>query len=146
MTRARSHASRGQRAGARAGPRTLAIDVGGTGLKAAILDAEGRLMSDRVRVPTPARCPPTVLIRAVAELIAPLGAYDRVSVGFPGVVRDGVVRTAPNFGSARWQGFDLARALTRALKRPVRVLNDAEVQGLAVITGKGVELVLGSGA
>jgi polyphosphate glucokinase len=143
MTRARSHVSRGQRARARAGPRTLAIDVGGTGLKAAILDAEGRLMSDRVRVPTPARCPPTVLIRAVAELIAPLGAYDRVSVGFPGVVRDGVVRTAPNFGSSKWQGFDLARALTRALKRPVRVLNDAaEVQGLAVITGKGVELVI----
>lgn len=142
MKQPRSHAPRGQRARARAGPRTLAIDVGGTGLKAAILDAEGRLISDRVRVPTPARCPPTVLIRAVAELIAPLGAYDRVSVGFPGVVRDGVVRTAPNFGSARWRGFDLAHALTRALERPVRVLNDAEVQGLAVITGKGVELVI----
>lgn len=142
MRRARSHASRGPRARARAGPRTLAIDVGGTGLKAAILDAEGRLMSDRVRVPTPARCPPTVLIRAVAELIAPLGAYDRVSVGFPGVVRDGVVRTAPNFGSARWRGFDLARALTRALERPVRVLNDAEVQAFAVIASRGIELVI----
>jgi polyphosphate glucokinase len=142
MKRARTHGSRGQRAQARAGPRTLAIDVGGTGLKAAILDAEGELMSDRVRVPTPARCPPTVLIRAVVELIAPLGAYDRVSVGFPGVVRDGVVLTAPNFRSARWRGFDLARALTRGLKRPVRVLNDAEVQGLAVISGTGVELVI----
>ncbi|MCC7241517.1 MAG: ROK family protein [Acidobacteria bacterium] len=146
MTRTPS-VSRSRRARARAVPRTLAIDVGGTGLKAAILDPVGRLVGDRVRVPTPARCPPAVLVRAVRDLVAPLGPYDRVSVGFPGVVRDGVVRTAPNFGSARWQGFDLARALTRALKRPVRVLNDAEVQGLAVISGKGVELVvtLGTG-
>ncbi|OFW15434.1 MAG: chromosome partitioning protein ParA [Acidobacteria bacterium RIFCSPLOWO2_12_FULL_67_14] len=142
MKRARLRSRRGAHAGRRAGPRTLAIDVGGTGLKAAILDAEGRMVGDRVRVPTPARCPPSVLVRTLVALIAPLGAFDRVSVGFPGVVRDGIVRTAPNFGSARWQRFDLARALTRALKRPVRVLNDAEVQGLAAITGKGVELVI----
>jgi polyphosphate glucokinase len=147
MTRARSHASHSPPGRARVGPRTLAIDVGGTGLKAAVLDTKGRLMGDRVRVPTPAKCSPTVLVRAVVELIAPLGAYDRVSVGFPGVIRNGVVRTAPNFRSTRWRGFDLARALTRALKRPVRVLNDAEVQGLAVVTGTGVELVvtLGTG-
>lgn len=130
-----------------AGPRTLAIDVGGTGLKAAVLDARGRLMGDRVRVPTPARCSPAVLVETVGDLVAPLGAFDRVSVGFPGVVRDGVVRTAPNFASPKWRGFDLARALTRTLKRPVRVLNDAEVQGLAVIADRGVELVvtLGTG-
>lgn len=141
MTHAPS-VSRRRRARPRAGPRTLAIDVGGTGLKAAILDPGGRLVGDRVRVRTPARCPPAVLVRAVRDLVAPLGTYDRVSVGFPGVVRDGVVRTAPNFGSARWRGFDLARALTRTLKHPVRVLNDAEVQGLAVISGRGVELII----
>jgi polyphosphate glucokinase len=142
MKRARSPHSRGARTGRRTGPRTLAIDVGGTGLKAAVLDARGRLISDRVRVPTPARCSPAVLVRAVSVLIAPLGAFDRVSVGFPGVVSDGVVRTAPNFASPKWRGFNLARALTRTLKRPVRILNDAEVQGLAVIRGRGVELVL----
>lgn len=142
MKRARSPSSRGARPRRRTGPRTLAIDVGGTGLKAAVLDASGRLMGDRVRVPTPARCSPAVLVRALGDLVAPLGAFDRVSVGFPGVVRDGVVRTAPNFASPKWRGFDLARALTRVLKRPVRILNDAEVQGLAVIKGRGVELVL----
>lgn len=142
MKRARSPSSRGARTRRRTGPRTLAIDVGGTGLKAAVLDASGRLMSDRFRVPTPARCSPAVLVRALGDLVAPLGAFDRVSVGFPGVVRDGVVRTAPNFASPKWRGFDLARALTRVLKRPVRILNDAEVQGLAVIRGRGVELVL----
>lgn len=126
----------------RAGPRTLAIDVGGTGLKAAILDVDGRLLGDRVRVPTPARCAPAVLVRAVSDLAAPLGSFDRVSVGFPGFVRNGVVRTAPNFGSPTWHGFDLTHALTRALKRPVRVFNDAEVQGFAAVAGKGVELVI----
>jgi polyphosphate glucokinase len=131
----------------RRGPKTLAIDVGGSGVKAAVLDARGRIVGDRVRVKTPARCPPSVLVRAIVGLVAPLAAYDRVSVGFPGFVRDGVIHTAPNFGSAKWHGFDLTRSLTRALKRPVRVLNDAEVQGFGVVTGKGIELVvtLGTG-
>lgn len=124
------------------GPRTLAIDVGGTGLKAVILDARGRPLCERVRVPTPADRPPGAVVRALRDLVVPLGTYDRVSVGFPGVIRNGVVRTAPNFASPRWRGFDLAHALADVLKRPVRVLNDAEVQGLAVIAGKGVELVI----
>jgi len=124
------------------GPRTLAIDIGGTGLKAVVLDGQGRPLGDRVRVPTPADRPPSAVVRALRELVAPLGAFDRISVGFPGVIRDGVVRTAPNFASPRWRGFDLAGALARVLKRPVRALNDAEVQGLAVIAGKGVELVI----
>ena len=142
MKRGRSPSSHRARTRRRTGPRTLAIDVGGTGLKAAVLDASGRLTTDRVRVPTPARCSPAVLVRAVGALVAPLGAFDRGSVGFPGVVRDGVVRTAPNFASPKWRGFDLARALARVLKHPVRILNDAEVQSLAVITGRGIELVL----
>jgi polyphosphate glucokinase len=142
MKRKRALASGRRRARHRSGPRTLTIDVGGTGLKAAILDLDGRMVSDRVRVPTPAHCPPTVLVRAMTDLVAPLGAYDRVSVGFPGVVRDGIVRTAPNFGSSKWRGFNLARALTSALSRPVRVVNDAEVQGFAAISGKGIELVI----
>ena len=142
MKRARSTSRRGARASRAAHPRTLAIDVGATGLKAALLDVKGKMIGDRVRVPTPARCAPAVLVREVAALVAPLGAFDRISVGFPGVVRDGVVLTAPNLGSATWSGFDLGRALTRALGRPVRILNDAEVQGLGVIRGRGIELVL----
>jgi polyphosphate glucokinase len=141
MKRKRSVSIRPRRT-RRADPHTLAIDVGGSGVKAAVLDGQGRIVGERVRVKTPARCPPAVLVRAVADLIAPLAAYDRVAVGFPGVVRDGVVRTAPNFGSAKWRGFDLASALTPALKRPVRVINDAEVQGLGVVTRKGIELVI----
>ncbi len=123
-------------------PRTLAIDIGGSGLKAIVLDAEGRPLGNRLRVPTPVGAPPDEIVAALVALVAPLGAFERVSAGFPGVVRDGVVRTAPNLGTAQWRGFDLARALTERLERPARVLNDAEVQGLAVVAGTGVELVL----
>lgn len=129
-------------------PRTLAVDVGATGLKATVLNRRGRMLSDRLRVKTPRPCPPRVLIRAIAQLVAPLPEFDRVSVGFPGYVRQGRVRTAPNLGSPRaWGGYRLADALSRRLGKPVRLLNDADMQGLAVIRGKGVELVvtLGTG-
>jgi polyphosphate glucokinase len=127
--------------------RTLAIDVGGSGLKASVVDDAGRLLTDRVRVETPVGRPPREIVEALARLIAPLGAFDRVSVGFPGVVRNGRILTAPNLDNKGWKGFDLAGALGRTLGKPVRVANDADVQGLAVIAGKGVEMVvtLGTG-
>jgi polyphosphate glucokinase len=127
--------------------RTLAIDVGGSGLKASVVDESGRLLTERVRVDTPVGSPPGEIVEALARLVAPLGPFDRASVGFPGVVRAGRVFTAPNLDNEGWKGFDLAAALGRALGKPVRVANDADVQGLAVIEGKGVEMVvtLGTG-
>jgi polyphosphate glucokinase len=122
--------------------RTLAIDVGGTGLKASIVDESGRLLTDRARVDTPVGAPPKEIVQALVQLVQPLGTYDRVSVGFPGVVREGRVLTAPNLGNKGWKGYDLAGALAKALGKPVRVANDADVQGLAVIAGKGVEVVI----
>src|SRR6266481_2465087 len=108
------------------GARTLAIDVGGTGLKAAIVDETGRLLVERVRIETPVGAMPEKIVDVLAGLVAPLGAYDRISVGFPGVVRDGRVLTAPNLGNTGWQGFDLGAALAKALGKPVRVANDAD--------------------
>ena len=122
--------------------RTLAIDIGGTGLKASIIDEEGQMLTDRVRVPTPVGAPPPKVVEVLAGLVAPLGDYQRVSVGFPGVIRAGRVRTAANLGNEAWLGFDLAGALEAALRKPVRVANDADLQGLAVISGKGVEMVI----
>ena len=78
-------------------PTTLAIDVGGTGLKASVLDAAGTLISDRVRVKTVYPCPPEKLVDMLATLVAPLPVVDRVSIGFPGVVRNGILLTAPDF-------------------------------------------------
>jgi len=122
-------------------PRTLAIDIGGTGLKAMVLDGHGQAVSERARVATPRPATPDALVPAITQLVAPLGSFDRVSVGFPGVVVDGVTLTAPNLHQA-WCGFDLGQAISRALGRPVRVLNDAGVQGYGVIEGHGVEMVL----
>jgi polyphosphate glucokinase len=126
---------------------TLAIDIGGTGLKASVVDDAGELRTDRVRIATPVGAPPQKVVEVLAALVAPLGACDRASVGFPGVVREGRVLTAANLGNEAWKGFDLASALEAALRMPVRVANDADLQGLAVIAGKGIEMVvtLGTG-
>jgi polyphosphate glucokinase len=127
--------------------RTLAIDVGGTGLKASVLDAEGKMIVDRVWVDTPYPCPPKVMVKALVGLVKRLPAFDRVSVGFPGYVRHDKVLTAPEFGNDLWRGFDLAEALKAKFGKPVRLLNDADMQGLAAIEGKGLELAvtLGTG-
>ena len=131
----------------RSGPTTLAIDVGGSHVKAAVLDTHGRMLDDRIRVDTPKKVTPQELVGLMAGLTSSLPRFDRVSVGFPGVVRKGVVLTAPNLGTDRFHGFNLARALERRLRKPVRVENDADVQGLAAVKGKGVEMVvtLGTG-
>ena len=136
-------------------PRTLAFDIGGSGLKALVLDATGKPVSDRVRVPTTYPCPPDRLVDALVELLQPLPAYERVSVGFPGVVRAGRVLTAPNLSRRSgpgspidakvhdaWQGFALADVLAKKLGRPVRVANDADMQGGAVVSGRGVEMAI----
>jgi len=124
------------------GPYTLAIDIGGTALKASVLDKDGRMIVERVRLPTPYPCPPKVLLRALVELTAPLPTFDRISIGFPGVVRGGNVVTAPHFGRKAWNGYPLEGAVAQRLERPARLLNDAEVQGLGIIAGEGLEVVL----
>ncbi len=130
-----------------ANTRILGIDVGGSGLKAAILNPKGKMLTERVRIKTPAGCEPKQMVDLLIALVASLGAFSRIAVGFPGYVRDGKVFTAPNLGTEAWAGFDLAGALETALKAPVRLVNDADMQGLAAIQGKGLELVctLGTG-
>jgi polyphosphate glucokinase len=136
-------------------PRTLVIDIGGTGLKATVLDPDGQPEHARVRVETTYPCPPDKLVGDLVELVKALPPYQRVSVGFPGVVRSGRVLTAPHFvtehgpGSRvdpalarKWADFDLAGALGTVLGAPVRVANDADVQGAGVVSGNGLELVL----
>src|SRR5262249_19610068 len=124
------------------GPHTLAIDIGGTALKASVLDKHGRMIVERVRIPTPYPCSPKVLLRALAKLAAPLPSFERISIGFPGVVRGGHVVTAPHFGNKAWRGYPLEAAVAQHLERPARLLNHAEVQGLGMIAGRGLEVVL----
>jgi predicted TIM-barrel fold metal-dependent hydrolase/predicted NBD/HSP70 family sugar kinase len=129
--------------------RTLAVDIGGTGIKLALLDGAGQMIGKQVRLPTPAPpVAPEAVTAALDAASAALGDFDRVSVGFPGAVRDGHVLTAPNLGTEMWAGFDLQSALAERWGKPVRVMNDADVQGFGAIEGKGVEMVLtlGTGA
>jgi len=123
-------------------PRTLAIDIGGTGLKASVLDEAGKMETKRARVPTPSPCSPEILLVALEKLVEPLPAYDRISIGFPGVVRDGGIITAPHFADKAWLGYPLETAIASRLGKPARLLNDAEVQGLGIIIGQGLEVVL----
>jgi polyphosphate glucokinase len=124
------------------GPLTLAIDIGGSRLKAGLLNREGKMVAGPNRVNTPPHPVPPAVVDALIALANPLGDFDRISVGFPGVVRQGQVLTAPNLGTPEWQHFPLAAALADRLGKPVRMLNDAEVQGLGVIGGKGLECVI----
>lgn len=124
------------------GPMTLAVDIGGTALKAGLLDPYGAIAGERQRVKTPHPSTPPAVVPLLLQLAGKAGAFDRISVGFPGVVRGGVIRTAPNLGTPAWAGFDLGAALKQALGKPVRMLNDARVQGLGVISGRGVECVI----
>jgi len=120
---------------------TLAIDVGGTGVKTILLNSQGRPISERQRVDTPRPATVEAILAAIDALIKPLGKFDRASVGFPGVVKRGATLTAFNLDPS-WIGFDLEKTLARKWRRPVRVANDAAVQGYGAIRGKGVELVI----
>jgi polyphosphate glucokinase len=82
------------------------------------------------------------MVRTLAKLVAPLPPFDRISIGFPGVVREGRVVTAPHFRKKAWGGYPFAEAMAQRLERPARLLNDAEVQGLGIVAGKGLEVVL----
>lgn len=125
-------------------PFTLCIDVGGTGIKTIVLDAAGVPVTERVRLDTPRPATHEAVLATIATLLdaAHLTAdFDRVSVGFPGVVQDHVIKTAPNLDGV-WTDFPLAAEIEKLTSRPTRVLNDAGVQGYGVIEGHGVEMVL----
>jgi polyphosphate glucokinase len=139
-------------AGAKAGSQTqpdaqglniLAIDIGGTGLKASVIDHTGAMIADKVRVATPHPSPPGVLVEAIANLVKPLPHFDRIAIGFPGAVRADVILTAPHLGEDVWHGVNLAALVSHRFSGiPTKIVNDAEMQGLAVIKGEGLEVIL----
>ncbi len=127
-------------AGAR--PVTLAIDIGGTGIKGMLLDKKGAPIGERLRVPTPRPAVPERVLPIIAEICAKLPGFDRVSAGFPGVVQDNVTLTAPNLHKRAWAGFSIGDAIATLAGKPARVINDAGVQGYGVVEGRGVEMVI----
>jgi polyphosphate glucokinase len=125
------------------GPITLCIDIGGSGLKAMLLDAAGKPISERQRVPTPAIPTPRAVLAGLDKLRKLIDRkFDRVSVGFPGVVKRGITYAAVNLHPLWSKEFPLQAEIAKRWRKPTRVGNDADVAGYGAIKGKGVELVL----
>lgn len=137
------------------GVRTLAIDCGGSGIKGAVLDDAGLMISDRYRVPVRYPMSPESFVAALDEVADRSGSFDRATVGMPGMVRHGVVITTPHYITvagphtevdpalkAAWARWPVQAELMSHWKRPVRVLNDAQVHGAAVVSGHGLEVML----
>jgi polyphosphate glucokinase len=122
-------------------PITLSIDIGGSGIKAMLLDPRGKPVCERERVLTPKIPTPHAVLRVLDQLRARLPKFDRVSVGFPGVIKNGITYTAVNL-HPRWANFPLQKELEKRWHKPVRAANDASVQGYGAVKGRGVELVL----
>jgi len=122
-------------------PITLAIDIGGSGLKAMLIDLAGRPVSERQRVATPAVPTPEAVLAGLEELRALLPGFDRVSAGFPGVIKHGVTFTAVNLNPG-WMNFPFQKELEKRWKKPARVANDASIQGYGAVKGKGVEMMI----
>ncbi len=120
--------------------RTLAVDIGGSGIKVMVLDTQGNPLSDRQRLKTPHPAKPEEVIDTILTL-AKSQEFDRASVGFPGVVQNGLIKNEVNLDKD-WLNYDLATSLTQLLSKPVKVANDADIQGFGAIEGKGVELAI----
>lgn len=125
----------------------LSIDIGGSHVKATLLNSKGKSLYDYKKAVTKQPATPENLLNTIKELIAGFPPFDCISIGFPGYVKNGVVRTAPNLGTDAWTGVDFQKRIEKALGKPARMINDADMQGLGVVKGKGLELVvtLGTG-
>jgi len=125
----------------------LAIDIGGSHIKGNILNPKGEEQVKYSKLDTPNLATPEAVVQTILQLVRDMPEYEKVSVGFPGYIRNGVVFTAPNLGNERWKQIDLGQQISNALRKPVRLVNDADQLGLGVVSGKGLELAvtLGTG-
>ena len=112
--------------------RGFGIDVGGSGVKGGIVDLDtGQLIGDRFKLLTPQPATPQAVAATIAEVVRHFGWTGPLGVTYPGVITDGVVRTAANVDKA-WIGTNVAEIIGGALGgQPVTVLNDADAAGLA---------------
>jgi polyphosphate glucokinase len=120
----------------------LTIDIGGSFIKATVLNTEGNILQNYQKVKTPDPATPQKVLEAIQYLVMDFQDYDKISVGFPGYIKKGIVRTAPNLGTDLWKDVNLNRLLYNALNKPVRIVNDADMQGLGVVSEQGLEMVV----
>lgn len=120
----------------------LVIDIGGSNIKATILSTKGKVIQEYQKVETPTKANPKNLLAAIIALTKKFPSFDKIAVGFPGFIKQGVVFTAPNLDNKAFKNFNLSKAIAKELKKPVRLVNDADLQGFALIKGKGLEMVI----
>ena len=134
----------------------VGIDIGGTGIKGAIVDlATGSLVTDRIKIPTPKGGKPDAILQTTVELLAQLPGLDPdapVGVCFPAVVKHGITLSAANI-SKKWIGLHAEELFEDALGRPITFVNDADAAGYAEasfgaaqgIDGVAIMTTLGTG-
>lgn len=129
-------------------------------MKGGTCGPDGALVGEPVRVSVTYPLPPQGLLDAVQHIARESAPAARVSIGFPGMVRAGLIRSAPHFVTVKgpgskadptlvsaWERFPLSEQVAALLGLPTRLANDADVQGLAAISGEGLEVAvtLGTG-
>lgn len=120
----------------------LSLDIGGTSIKACILDLQGDLLSEYTKIPTPKNSSPEEVLKCIKELVKTLKhPFEKISIGFPGYVKCGIVQSAPNLAKNKWTNVDLAQQVSDLFGKPVRLINDADQQALGIVEGKGFEIV-----
>jgi polyphosphate glucokinase len=116
--------------------RAVGVDIGGTGIKAGIVDLDaGELVSDRIRVSTPEGAAPKDVLAAVIEVLERLGGVeDRLPLGvaFPAIVKRGRTLSAANVSDA-WLDFEAEAFFEEGLGRDIHFVNDADAAGIAEV-------------
>jgi polyphosphate glucokinase len=125
----------------------LGIDVGGSGIKGALVDLEtGRLVTERIRIQTPGAFKMGAVCETISQLVQMLEYSGPVGVGFPAAVAEGIVLTPPTAHEyPDWTGKSVNNAFSNATSQEVTVLNDADAAGLAEVhygAGRGINGVV----
>lgn len=120
----------------------LSIDIGGSHIKATVLNSKGDFLQEYERQATPKPSSPEKIMTVIKDLAKAFPEYDKIAAGFPGYIKDGVVKTAPKLGTDLWKDYDLGKSLEQMLGKSALVINDADLQGIALAKGKGVEMVI----
>jgi len=137
----------------RAAGLVVGVDIGGTGIKAALVDeTTGELATERIRLPTPSPATPQAVAQVVGEVLDRIGVDGPVGLAVPAVVRGRVIETASHIDPT-WIGVDAVDFFSRVTGRPVAVMNDADAAGIAEVrfgAGRGhdgvvVVITLGTG-
>lgn len=122
--------------------KALGIDIGGSGIKGALVDTKkGKMVTDRLRIPTPRPATPKAVIAVIKKIVKYFDYQGPLGVGFPGIVIDGILLSAVNI-HPDWEEFDGRKAIAKATGCQVFLGNDADLAGYAEMlygAGKGAK-------